>query len=71
MKRQCAWCGQSIGQPILGVGEKISHGICPRCSQEMISLLDSEAENSSRQREGNLGPTSARGASMTGHARLA
>jgi hypothetical protein len=51
MKRQCAWCGQSIGQPILGTGEKISHGICPRCSEEMISLLDLEVSEPAKASE--------------------
>jgi predicted RNA-binding Zn-ribbon protein involved in translation (DUF1610 family) len=40
MKRQCAWCGQILGQSI-PYDNAVTHTICPKCSKEMLTLANS------------------------------
>jgi len=47
MERECAWCGQNLGQSVPLDDKGITHSICLSCSKIMLadSKLASEREN--------------------------
>jgi hypothetical protein len=47
MKRECAWCGQNLGQSVPLDEKGITHSICLSCSEKMLadSKLACESEN--------------------------
>jgi hypothetical protein len=50
MKRQCAWCGQILGQSVPLEDNEITHGICPKCIKEMLTVANL-ADNAHRERD--------------------
>ena len=47
MKRECAWCGQNLGQSVPLDDKGITHSICLSCSENLLaeSKLAGEREN--------------------------
>jgi len=58
MKRQCAWCGQILGQSV-PYDNEVTHTICPKCSKEMLTLANS-GSNARREHDGATAPKDGR-----------